>query len=91
MTTVGENAKQVNEGTFKDGELEEGTVTRDDGVITTGTYVNRQQHGHGTITLPNGIKIEGNFVNGQPDDLCSVEYPDKTRYVGSKKGVLPEG
>lgn len=49
------------------------------------------QHGPGVMTFPNGIKIEGNFVEGSPDDNSTVYYPDNTKYVGERKGILPHG
>jgi hypothetical protein len=37
MITVTNNGKQIEEGTFEEGELNgEGTVTRDDGCVSTG-------------------------------------------------------
>jgi len=66
-------------------------VTRADGCKYEGEFVARMQHGHGVMTFPNGIKIEGNFVEGSPDDNSTVYYPDNTKYVGERKGILPHG
>ena len=76
---------------YVDGDSVYGTLTKRNGDVYEGCYINRKMHGLGRLTLANGEKIEGEFLQGYASGICRVTYPDGSCYEGEFKNGKKHG
>ena len=59
-------------GTFKSGELREGTIKLPNGDVYEGKFLDGKLHGNGTVKYADGRKLSGKFKNGQLVDGSDI-------------------
>lgn len=84
----------VASGTWEADCLQEGTLTRTNGILMRGTFdAAGRLHGDGSLTTAEGDSYEGPFDSGEMRDDASftVRYVDGRRYAGQLRDGVPSG
>ena len=73
------------EGSYENGQRDQGTMTWPDGRRFEGSFKNDRIHGNGTYTWPDGAQYLGSFVESKMHGQGTYTWPNGKRYDGSFK------
>lgn len=66
-----------------DGSKQTGTLTKPNGDVYTGTFMDGKLEGKGTLKTASGNSYDGNFAGGQPSGSGTMKYANGSTYTGS--------